>query len=277
VIVSTSLVAGLTTHGLVLADSGPTAGQTFGFWVVAPLAVLGGLMMLLSRKAVHSALWLALTMICLALLYIMQGAVFLGVVQVVVYTGAVMMLFLFVLMLVGVDASDSLVETLRGQRVLAALAALGFGGLLVAAVVRSSLTPVVGVDAANTARGGNVQGIAELIFTRYLWAFEVTSALLITAAMGAMVLAHREHVTPKRTQRMLAEERIRGPQATPLPSPGVYARHNAVDTPGLLPDGTPSDLTIPTPLTERSDRRPPQRPQQLLTGRELEPGEGADE
>lgn len=271
-ILSTGL-AGLATHGLVLADATPTAGQQLGFWIVAPLAVLGGLMMLVSRKAVHSALWLALTMICLAMLYIMQDAVFLGVVQVVVYTGAVMMLFLFVLMLVGVDASDSLVETLRGQRVIAVLAALGFAGLLVAAVARSTLSPVVEVDAANAAQGGNVQGIAELIFTRYLWAFEITSALLITAAVGAMVLAHREHVVPRATQRGLAEGRVRGPHATPLPSPGVYARHNAVDTPGLLPDGTPSELTVPTPLTERSDRRPVQRPQQLLTGRELEPGE----
>ena len=260
----------------LLAATPTSTGEAVAFWLLAPIAVLAAVMILVSRKAVHSALWMATTMIILAVFYLLQGGVFLGIVQIVVYTGAVMMLFLFVLMLVGVDASDSLVETLRGQRVLAALAALGFGGLLVAAVVRSSPSPVVGVDAANAARGGNVQGIAELIFTRYLWAFEVTSALLITAAMGAMVLAHREHVTPRRTQRMLAEERVRGPQATPLPAPGVYARHNAVDTPGLLPDGTPSDLTIPTPLTERSDRRPPQRPQQLLTGRELEPGDGED-
>ena len=101
-----------------------TATQ-LAFWIIAPLAVLGGLMMVISRKAVHSALWLALSMICLALLYMMQGAVFLGIVQIVVYTGAVMMLFLFVLMLVGVDASDSLVETLRGQRVAAVAGGVG--------------------------------------------------------------------------------------------------------------------------------------------------------
>jgi NADH-quinone oxidoreductase subunit J len=228
-------------------------GEAVAFWIVAPLAVLGGLMMVVSRKAVHSALWLALSMICLALLYIMQGAVFLGIVQIVVYTGAVMMLFLFVLMLVGVDASDSFVETLRGQRMAALLAGLGFALLLVSALVRTiDITPV-GVTAANAANGGNVQGIARLIFTQYIWAFEVTAALLVTAAVGAMVLAHREHVIPRLSQRELSEQRTRSAHVPPLPAPGVYARHNAVDTLGLLPDGTPSELTVPRSLTQGGD------------------------
>lgn len=229
-----------------------TATQ-LAFWIIAPLAVLGGLMMVVSRKAVHSALWLALSMICLALLYMMQGAVFLGIVQIVVYTGAVMMLFLFVLMLVGVDASDSLVETLRGQRVAAVAGGVGFALLLIAVVARTVDTTPVGIAEANAADGGNVEGIARLIFTQYLWAFEVTSALLITAAVGAMVLAHREHVLPKRSQRELSEARTRSAHVPPLPAPGVYARHNAVDTLGLLPDGTPSDLTVPRSLTQGGD------------------------
>jgi NADH-quinone oxidoreductase subunit J len=229
------------------------SGSLFAFWVIAPLAVLGGLGMVVSRKAVHSAVWLALSMICLALLYIMQGAVFLGIVQIVVYTGAVMMLFLFVLMLVGVDASDSLVETLRGQRIAAVLAGLGFAALLAGAVARSvDLTPV-GVDKVNAADGGNVQGIARLIFTQYIWAFEVTAALLITAAVGAMVLAHREHVVPPRGQRELAEDRTRSAHVPPLPAPGVYARHNAVDTPGLLPGGATSELSVPRALQGGED------------------------
>ena len=86
------------------------------FWITATLAVLGAVGMLVSHKAVHSALWVALTMINLAVLYVVQSAPFLGVAQVIVYTGAVMMLFLFVLMIVGVDASDSLIETIKGQR-----------------------------------------------------------------------------------------------------------------------------------------------------------------
>jgi len=238
-------------------------GEKIAFWIVAPLAVLGGVMMLVSRKAVHSALWLALTMCNLAILYIMQGAVFLGVVQVVVYTGAVMMLFLFVLMLVGVDASDSLVETLRGQRVAALVAGLGFGVLLIGAIGRAEMGSAVGVDAINAADAGNVSALARLIFTQYLWSFEITSALLITAAVGAMVLTQRERVFRKKTQRERSEERVRSGSPTPLAAPGVYARHNAVDTPGLLPDGSPAEVSIPAALGEV--RRIVPAP--LLTGR----------
>ena len=151
-----------------------------------------------ARKAVHSALLLAMTMVFLAIFYIAQGAVFLGVVQVVVYTGAVMMLFLFVLMLVGVDSSDSLVETLRGQRVAAVVVGVGFGLLLIAGSARFAVAPRA---SRRPTRDGNVEGLAELIFARYVWAFEVTSALLITAAIGAMVLAHRERFGPTPAQR----------------------------------------------------------------------------
>ncbi len=235
---------------LLAASTSPSAGEQLAWWVVAILSVLGALMMLVSRKAVHSALWLASTMICLAIMYLMQGAVFLGVVQVVVYTGAVMMLFLFVLMLVGVDASDSLVETLRGQRLAAVLAGLGFGILLLGAIGRATIPAAEGVDGANEADGGNVQAIAHLIFTQYVWAFEVTSALLITAAVGAMVLAHREPVFRRPTQQELSEQRTLSGSPQPLAAPGVYARHNAVDTPGLLPDGTPSIVSVPASLGE---------------------------
>jgi NADH-quinone oxidoreductase subunit J len=233
-----------------------SVGEELAFWIVAPLAVLGAVMMVLSRKAVHSALWIALTMCNLAILYIMQGAVFLGIVQIVVYTGAVMMLFLFVLMLVGVDASDSLVETLRGQRAAAVVAGLGFGVLLVGAVGRAELGTAVGVADVNAAEGGNVPAIAHLIFTRYVWAFEVTSALLITAAVGAMVLAHRERLTAKLSQRQQSEQRTHSGSPQPLAAPGVYARHNAVDTPGLLPDGSPSEVTVPVALGGAGLARP---------------------
>ena len=96
--------------------------------------VLGALGMILARKPVHSALCLAAVMISLAVQYAAQDAPFLFAVQIIVYTGAILMLFLFVLMLVGVDTADSLVETIKGQRVLAVLAGLGFGSLLFFAV-----------------------------------------------------------------------------------------------------------------------------------------------
>ena len=106
-------------------------GEAAVFWVCAVLAVLGALGMLFSRKAVHSALFLAMTMVNLAILYVSLQAPFLGMVQIIVYTGAIMMLFLFVLMVVGVDSSDSLVETVKGQRPAAILFGLGFAVLLI--------------------------------------------------------------------------------------------------------------------------------------------------
>lgn len=233
-------------------------GEQIVFWVCGALAVVGAIGMLVSRKAVHSALFVALTMINLAVLYVANSAPFLGMVQIIVYTGAVMMLFLFVLMVVGVDSSDSLIETLRGQRWAAILLATGFGILLTAGIANGlSEATSVGLDGANAADGGNVQGIARLLFTDYLLAFEITSALLITAAMGAMILAHRERVAPRATQREQSEERTRlGAAVAPLPSPGVYARHNAVDTPALLPDGSPTLLSVPEPVRGRGDARP---------------------
>ena len=154
-------------------------------------------------------------MIILAVLYIAQDALFLGVVQVVVYTGAVMMLFLFVLMLIGVDSSESLVETLRGQRIAAFVAGIGFGVLLIAGIGTCRRPAFTGLAEANA--GGNVEGLAALIFTRYLWAFELTGALLITAALGAMVLAHRERFERRKTQRELSQERFR-PGRAPDPA-----------------------------------------------------------
>jgi NADH-quinone oxidoreductase subunit J len=232
-------------------ESGSHTGETVLFWIVGPIAVLAALGLVISRRAVHGALFVAVTMLCLAVLYLALEAPFLGVVQIVVYTGAIMMLFLFVIMLVGVDASDSRVETIRGQRVAAVFAGLGLGVLLVAVAGNALVTEPVGMAAATP--DGNVAGIADRIFSRYVWAFEVTSALLITAALGAMVLTHRERLLRRRTQRELSEERFRtgGMAASPLPNPGVYARHNAIDTPGLLPDGTPSELSISKVLVAR--------------------------
>jgi NADH-quinone oxidoreductase subunit J len=226
------------------------------FWVLAPVMILGALGMILARKPVHSALCLAAVMISLAAQYAAQDAPFLFAVQIIVYTGAILMLFLFVLMLVGVDVADSLVETIKGQRALAALAGVGFGALLIFAIGNAIVGDPVGLSAANADNGGNVQGIAALIFNRYVFAFEATSALLITAAVGAMVLAHRERLVKKRSQTDLALDRMRryaesGQHPGPLPTPGVFARHNAVDTPALLPDGSASELSVSATLRAR--------------------------
>lgn len=231
-------------------------GEAIAFWIVAPITVLGGIGLISSRKAVHSALWLAVTMIGLAVLYISQDAPFLGVVQVIVYTGAVMMLFLFVIMLVGVDASDSLVETLKGQRVAAVLAAAALAFVLISAITRATIGDPVPASELNA--GGNVESLAELIFTDYVFTFEVTSALLITAAVGALVLALAPRVFPRRSQKDQAVERFRPEDgdlshAAGLPPPGVLARHNAVGTPALLPDGTPAEASYSRVLRAREE------------------------
>ncbi|MGN6251835.1 MAG: NADH-quinone oxidoreductase subunit J [Marmoricola sp.] len=224
------------------------------FWILAPILVLAALGMVFVRKAVHGALLLAVVMISLAVLYAVQDAPFLFAVQIIVYTGAILMLFLFVLMLVGIDASDSVVETIRGQRLWAAIVGLAFGLLLVLGVAQVSVGTVTGLVQAND--GGNVPAIARVLFTRYVFAFEATSALLITAALGAMVLAHRERLQPRPTQADLAAQRMQdyaafGKHPGPLPSPGVFARHNAVDTPALLPDGSAAPGSISRVLAAR--------------------------
>ena len=190
------------------------------FWILAPIMVVAALGILFVRKAVHAALLLAVVMISLAVLYLVLEAPFLFAVQIIVYTGAILMLFLFVLMLVGVDASDSLVETIRGQRLLAAVGGLVLGLVLVIGVAQMSLGTVLGLEVAND--GGNIEGLANILFSRYVFAFEVTSALLITAAMGAMVLAHRERIMPKPTpgqHRGRQGQGVRRPRPAPRTPP----------------------------------------------------------
>jgi NADH-quinone oxidoreductase subunit J len=227
-----------------------STGEQVTFWIVATLAFVGALGMVLARNAVHSALMLALVMLGFAVFYMLQDAPFLAFVQIIVYTGAVMMLFLFVLMLVGVDASDSLVETIRGHRVAALVVGVGFVIALLAGLAGAfGNFPSKDLTAAN--RNGNMLGVAQLIFNKYVYAFEVTSALLITAALGAMVLAHKERLTPRLSQRELSRRRFAGPRPSPLPGPGVFARHDSVDTPALLPDGSTAPGSVSHVIEEQ--------------------------
>ena len=112
----------------------------------------------------------------------------------------------------------------------------------------------VGLEIANAS--GNVQGLAALLFSKYVWPFEVVSALLITAAVGAMVLAHHQRTNARPTQREQAVNRFRTGSlagAAGLPGLAVFARHNAVDVPALLPDGTPAPSSISATLKARGD------------------------
>ena len=256
------------SHVLAAAGHGGTntdfiAEETI-FWILAVASVGAALAMILVRRAVHCALMLAVVMLSLATMYAMQGAPFLAFVQIIVYTGAVLMLFLFVLMLIGISSADSVVETIKGQR-------------LAAAARRHR--PVRAPDPGHRARGhrpgraghrgqrdDNLTGLATLIFTTYVFPFEVTGALLITAALGAMVLAHRERTAPKPTQRDLAARRLASGQLAPDPSPGVYALHDAADRPALLPDGTTSELSVSATLSPRDPSEEPRfvRPEETV-------------
>jgi NADH-quinone oxidoreductase subunit J len=230
---------------LAAAGTHVSSGEEWTFILLAPLALLGAIGMVWARNAVHSALFLVLTMLSLGVFYVLQAGPFIGMVQIIVYTGAIMMLFLFVLMLVGRDSSDALIETLRGQRVAAIILGLGFAGLVCTAVYRATQNePSAGLTTANA--DGNVQGIARLLFTKYVFAFEVTSALLITAAVGAMILAHIER---RKQDKVTQVDRMQarfapGNYPGPKPGPGVYATSDSVATPALLPDGSLADRSI---------------------------------
>jgi NADH-quinone oxidoreductase subunit J len=235
-----------------------STGEAVVFWILAPLMVAAALGLLFARKAVHAALCVAFVMVNLGVLYIVQQGDFLGIVQIFVYTGAVMMFFLFVLMLVGIDSADSLIETIRGQKAAGILFALGLALVMFFALGSLTLPQPRFLDAVNN-DPGNVSGVAELIFGKYVWAFELTSALLITAAVAAMVLAHRERLGEKRTQREWSQRRVRENEfVAGMPVPGVYALNNAVDTPALLPDGTPTELSVSRVLKSRNQIESPE-------------------
>ncbi|AEG43379.1 NADH-quinone oxidoreductase subunit J [Isoptericola variabilis] len=234
-----------------------SGGEALLFWVLAPLMVLAASGLLVVRKAVHAAICVMFVMVGLAILYVAQEAPFLGVVQVVVYTGAVMMLFLFVLMLVGVDAADSLTETIRGQRWIGLLLGAGLAAVLLTVIGRATFRPAVGLEAANAAT--NPVALARVLFEHYVVAMQVVGVLLVTAALAGLVLTHRRRLGPRVTQRTVARARVaalaEGKPLTPLPAPGVYAQNNAMDTPALGPDGRPLPHSVPRVLRIRGQER----------------------
>jgi NADH-quinone oxidoreductase subunit J len=176
------------------------------FWVLAPISVGSAIAMLFQRNAVHAALLLIVNFFTLAVFFLVLGSPFLFAVQIIVYAGAIMVLFLFVIMLLGVDRSESLVETIKGQRWLAVLLGLGLVAEVFFAVrlgVGLGRGDVPGIEALS--QGGNVRALGRVLFTDYFFPFEVTSVLLIVAAIAAMVLARRPPgaVTARRTEEEL--------------------------------------------------------------------------
>jgi NADH-quinone oxidoreductase subunit J len=163
------------------------------FWVFAPVSVASAIAMLVMRNAVHAALFLIVNFFTIAVMYLLLDAPFLFAVQIIVYAGAIMVLFLFVIMLLGIDRGDDVHEPLIGQRPLAVILAVGFvleiGFALRAGIGFATRAPD-GFDVVN--RGGNAQALATVLFRDYFFPFEVTSVLLIIAAVAAMVLAQRK-------------------------------------------------------------------------------------
>jgi NADH-quinone oxidoreductase subunit J len=174
------------------------------FWVFAPISVASAIGMLLMRNAVHAALFLVVNFFCLAVFYLILDAPFLFAVQIIVYAGAIMVLFLFVIMLLGVDRGDDLRERLMAQRPLALALGAGFVIEIVVAVragIGFAAKAPAGFDAVN--EPGNAEAIARILFRDYFFPFEATSILLIVAAIAAMVLGQRK--APAVTQAELEE------------------------------------------------------------------------
>ena len=232
-----------------------SVGETLLFGVVAVvMVVLAVYGLLITRRAVYSAACIIVDMVCLAILYTMLEAPFMGVVQVAVYTGAILMMFLFVLMMIGVDAADTTHETLKFQRVIAVLGGLGFLVIVAGVVVGATMPKAVGMKLANNPT--NPEAIASAIFGSHVLTMELTGALLIVAALGAMTLTHRETVRKKLTQPELMEAKMEAYAATgrhigQKPPTGVFAESNSAANPALTAGGVEVEESVPRVLRIR--------------------------
>jgi NADH-quinone oxidoreductase subunit J len=188
------------------------------FWVFAPISIASGIAMLLMRNAVHAALFLIINFFCLAVFYLILGAPFLFAVQIIVYAGAIMVLFLFVIMLLGVDGREDLRERrLIAQRPLAVILGIGFVlevFFAVRAAIGFSRHAPAGFGKVN--EGGNTLALARVLFRTYFFPFEVTSILLIIAAIAVMVLAQRKARAITQAE-MEAHNAALGPETVPRP------------------------------------------------------------
>jgi NADH-quinone oxidoreductase subunit J len=187
------------------------------FWVFAPISIGSAIAMLFQRNAVHAALFLIVNFFTIAVFYLVLGAPFLFAVQIIVYAGAIMVLFLFVIMLLGVDREESLVERLRGQRTLAVVLGVGIVVELFfairAGVGFATRAPADFDEVAN--EGGNAVALSRVLFRTYFFPFEVTSVLLIIAAVAVVVLASRHRPAVTRAEQEAGLDA--GRRAEPVP------------------------------------------------------------
>jgi NADH-quinone oxidoreductase subunit J len=282
--VSPALIAHLVQVAAEPAQPTMTTAETVLFWIVAPIIVIAASSLLWVRRAVYVAASVMLTMVGLAFLYVANSAPFLGVVQVVVYTGAIMMLFVFVLMLVGVDVADSFIEEIRGQRFAAVICGIGLAAVLGGALWAATLPDSLGIP--EPGEGGNPRAVAEVLFSDYPFTLEIVGTLLIIAAVGAVVMTHRVRLRPHVGQKERSIARFKsGGIVTPFPAPGVYAGHNAVDVAAVDADGEVIETSVPEvlrmrgqvrrvdPYTQRAVALGGPKPQGLLPGERPIPSE----
>jgi NADH-quinone oxidoreductase subunit J len=218
---------------------GATLVDAATFAVAATIVIVGAVGVVVSRNPVHAALMLVMTLFGVAVLFVAQQANFLAAVQVIVYAGAIVVLFLFVIMFLGVDRTEDVdVEPLRFQRPLAAvLVLLGIAALLLMAV--GAHWAVGAHSVAGPARGqpgGDVAALGRSVFTTYLFPFEVTAGLLVIAVVGAVVLSRRP--SPDVTED--------DDDAVALP-PDIGAMSTDPDTPTTDSDAPVPDRDVPAP------------------------------
>jgi NADH-quinone oxidoreductase subunit J len=223
-------------HGVLLAAATATGHASAVDWgtfgVAAAIVLSGAVGVVIARNPVHSALMLVMTLFGIAVLFVLQRDDFLAVVQVIVYAGAIVVLFLFVIMFLGVDREENIAaEPLRGQRPLAvALVALGVTGLLLLGEISKWTTGAPSVAGSTDSSTSNVAQLGTSVYTTYLFPFEITSALLVIAVVGAVALARRP------------------PMADIDRAPGTEAEL-ADDTPSAT-DGAPAETDDADPETD---------------------------
>ncbi|MDO4666099.1 MAG: NADH-quinone oxidoreductase subunit J [Actinomycetaceae bacterium] len=234
-------------------------GEAVMFWILAPLMIVAAIGLASCRKAVHGALCMVAIMLGLALIYISEGGIFIGVVQVVVYTGAIMMMIVFVIMMIGVAASDNYQKTSRSLRTVSWLAgaviiALLSGFILMANLpISGKLVSPLGVD--------NPVAVGLSIFRDHTFSLVIADILLITAVVGSMLLNHADRLTVKATQINTLKARweswrTRGIHIGQVPAPGVYATSNAVDVPAISGEtGAPIPESVSRVLRARGLER----------------------
>ncbi|MDO4242178.1 MAG: NADH-quinone oxidoreductase subunit J [Actinomyces sp.] len=233
-----------------------SGGETILFGVVALVTVGCALGLLTAKRAVNAAVNMITIMICLAILYVASEAPFLGVTQVVVYTGAVMTLVLFVVMMVGLGGDEPVNATgSPANKWLVALLGAGLATVLVCVVVTTAFPQAAGLQAG---QGATPQALAEVLFGSHVVVMELTGILLVIAAVGALSLTHRERIRPALSQRRSAQSKMRAYATRGLhpgqkPMPGVYAATNAATAPALDAAGQAVEESVPRVLRARGD------------------------